>query len=174
MADTSSLQKFTVARSDPSTGKTEACRWAFPHYQLIISWKCDPGRADPLRNTPKQEMCQGKVTRNSECQRCMGSGCFMTPDLPVTGTLATHLQPMLNFIGSEQSNTESSLARFPNRETESAQPAVVKKAVILGRNKMLHEKGSRCHWLQSLQLEFVCLFVLALCTNMRVSKVKKT
>lgn len=44
----------------------------------------------------------------------------MTPDLPVTGTLAAHLQPMLNFIGSEQSNTESSLARFSNRETESA------------------------------------------------------
>ena len=43
----------------------------------------------------------------------------MTTDLPVTDILVTTLQPVLNFIVSEQNNTESSLARFQNREMES-------------------------------------------------------
>lgn len=44
----------------------------------------------------------------------------MTTDLPVTDTPGTNSQPVLNFIVSEQNNTESSLARFQNREMESA------------------------------------------------------
>lgn len=77
---------------------------------------------------------------------------------------------MFSFIASGKL-AQSSLARFQNRDGE---PTTVKKAVIQGKNKTLHEKGSECYWLQILllRLEFVRLF-LALCTNVTVSKVKK-
>lgn len=75
----------------------------------------------------------------------------MTMDLPVTDTPGTNPQPLLNFIVSEQNNTESSLARFQNREMESAQSVIVKKAIILRRNNIFHEKGNR--WLQILLLD---------------------
>lgn len=101
---------------------------------LLVNHLC--GNSDLLRNKPKQEVGPGKVTLKRN-----GWGMLCDRWFTCYRYLVSHRQPMFSFTGSGKL-APSSLARFQNGDGE---PTTVKKAVIQGKNKILHEKGSECY-----------------------------